>query len=513
MGALKLRVGGSWVTIPGYGNTIGVPAGGVAGDLLVKNSATAGDALWGTTIPKLKLTPGNVVGLDLLNPALQIGESTGQNLVAYWSGLMSRDNGAAAIMRLNYYGGEVIVNGGGAASTKLTVAEPTGTGKRAMVDIGTWEFGQDQSNNGTKDFYLYAGAFGTAFNINAAGNLMALGTGVTNYKLQVGSAGAATLQVGDDAYFQDANLTNGLVLKGVANGGLGVLAFGSTSNRIGYDGELRLIASATMTVQADTLNVLNTVSNTWRMRHNGAFEVWGSTTIHGNLSSDNGVYCGSGEYFRVVGAGGIFFNDTNTGWIGGPIASWMQTYGGSWVCFNGGLAMANGSNQGCPIRLYSRDDNSHILQFSRAVPAGSGEACDGPMLRGYGTVYLTTMLGGQFFLASGGSVFINAGKSYLTFSSREHKDNIVMLDPDESLDMVRRWQPVEFDLKADGTHAEGFIAEDHVAVTPAMVHVCGPDSERPGWANAVDPGLGVVRLAGAVQALLRRVEQLEGKAA
>ena len=121
--------------------------------------------------------------------------------------------------------------------------------------------------------------------------------------------------------------------------------------------------------------------------------------------------------------------------------------------------------------------------------------------------------GNQLYLASSNGVFINAAANYNKFSSRELKENIIPLNSDESLDMVSRWQPVEFDLISDGTHMEGFISEDHVKVTPSMVNVCGPESKRPGWANAISYEQGTIRLTGAVQALLRRIEELERKVA
>ena len=157
MGVLKARVGGAWQNI---GNGGGLsPAGGVAGDVLLKMSATAFDAVWGTTMPKLKLTPGNVVGLDQNNPALQIGEETGQNLIGYWSGLMSRNNGAAATLRLNYYGGVVSIGGGNADQfpNNFQVSETAhATSRRAAMWMGNgWTIGQDYAANGVKDFYIY----------------------------------------------------------------------------------------------------------------------------------------------------------------------------------------------------------------------------------------------------------------------------------------------------------------------------------------------------------------------
>jgi hypothetical protein len=515
MGALKVRVGGSWVTIPGYGNTLGVPAGGVASDFLLKNSATDGDARWGTTTAKLKLTPGDTVGLDLQNPALQIGEQTGQNLVAYWGGLISRNNGAAAILRLNYYGGNVSLFGGAAGASALLLGEPTGTGKRTMLDIGGWEFGQDQSNNGTKDFYLYAGAFGTAFNINAAGNTMLLGTGVSNYKLQVGQSGAATLQVGDDAYFIDANLTNGLSLRGLANAAYGSLYFGNgNANRIGYDGEFRLVAGVTLTVSADNFQVLNSAGSAWKFRHNGTtFENWGNATFYNDIAASGNITAGAiyaTNWLRARTNTGLYLEDRAVGWNSNN-SNWMELYGGS------GMSILNSQM----IRFNGSTDGNHGIGYNSSVPTGSGEASNGPRVFGWSSVWLHNVGNNKsFYLSSNGNVFVNSGCTYNVFSSREFKDNIVPLSPDACLDTVRQWRPVEFDYRDDEQgyaparrHAEGFISEEMVLVTPSVVNVTDPDAETPNWPNAIAYDQLTVHLTGAVQALLARIEQLERKAA
>jgi len=466
MGVLKARVGGAWVNVGVNGGPL--PPGGVLGDILVKNSATNSDALWGTTMPKLKLTPGDVVGLDQTNPALMIGEPIGQNLAAYWGGLQSRNNSAASTLRFNYYGGEVIAGGGNAAQYPggLTIANSAhATSKRAQLNIGTdpgWQIGQDLSANGTKDLYVYQQTNGrTPFHINAAADFLTL------------LGGGGTIKLPDTAWlrsgsYQFTSATGGSVL----------------------------------------------------FSHNGTnFDVNGSAYFSGE------VYGGNNFWFRVRGNTGIHWESWGGGW-NMTDATYMRCYGGKTIYTSGnilcdGTVIAPGvnvsaslnMNRGCYIRLSGSADNNHRLNHTTGTPAGSGEAMDGPQLVGYNNVILQSITGAQFMLSTGGNTFINAGKSYTTFSSREHKENIMPLDPDESLEMVRRWRPVEFDLNTDGTHAEGFISEDHVHVTPAMVNVCAPDSLRPGWANSVDYGGGTVRLTGAVQALLRRIEQLEGRAA
>src|SRR6187399_1966023 len=107
MGVLKVRVGGAWQSLGSAGGP--QPAGGVLGDILVKQSATLSDATWGTAMPKLNLTQPytGYVGLTGV-PTLQIGPTADQNTALYATGIQQRNNGAVALFRLNYYGGSVV---------------------------------------------------------------------------------------------------------------------------------------------------------------------------------------------------------------------------------------------------------------------------------------------------------------------------------------------------------------------------------------------------------------------
>jgi hypothetical protein len=465
MGVLKARVGGAWVNVGVNGGPL--PPGGVLGDILVKQSATLSDATWGTTMPKLSLTSlvdGTLAGVD--TTPLTLGSNTGYNVIAFRSGIQGRNNGAASMLYLNYLGGEVIAGGGNAAQYPggLTIANSAhATSKRAQLNIGTdpgWQIGQDLSANGTKDLYVYQQTNGrTPFHINAAADFLTL------------LGGGGTIKLPDTAWLRSGNYqftsaTGGSVL----------------------------------------------------FSHNGTnFDVNGSAYFSGE------VYGGNNFWFRVRGNTGIHWESWGGGWNMSD-ATYMRCYGGKTIYTSGnmqcdGTATCGAVNTGTVnvtrggyIRLSGSADNNHRINHTSGTPAGSGEAMDGPQLVGYLNVLLVTIGGAQFMLAQNGNTFINAGRSYTTFSSREHKEHITSLDPDECLDHVRRWRPVEFDLIANGHHAEGFISEDHVEVTPSMVNVCAPDSERPGWANAVDYAGGTVRLTGAVQALLRRIEALENAA-
>lgn len=159
MGALKVRVGGAWVTIPGYGNTVGVPLGGVLGDVLIKNSAVAGDARWGTNPPKLNLTSTVFAAINDDAVPLILGDIAAFNTVGYQAGFQARNAGAATILRLNYFGGQVIVGGAGAdqwANTLSISDSAHATSRRAGLGLGTgWVIGQDYGAIGTKDFYIF----------------------------------------------------------------------------------------------------------------------------------------------------------------------------------------------------------------------------------------------------------------------------------------------------------------------------------------------------------------------
>jgi hypothetical protein len=212
------------VQVTGHAAPIQPMPGGSAGDVILKNTSTPGDASWTKTIPNLtvtNLTAGTIVGaatattlratssteLDLASTAhgLQIGPSAGINLAADMDEIQARNNGAASALNLNPHGGTVTHGGALAAVLGLTAGTgetsitPTGltipatghaTSRRAGITLGTWQLGQDLSANGGLDWFLWNGA--SRIGVTAAGAVSMPGT-VTTGPLNAGAISAASL--------------------------------------------------------------------------------------------------------------------------------------------------------------------------------------------------------------------------------------------------------------------------------------------------------------------------------
>lgn len=486
-GVLKAKVDGTWVPIVGPGQ--GVPAGGVAGDIMIKTSVNPYATRWGTDVPKLTVGGGS----DQWQNVLQVVDST------------------------------------------------HATSRRAAIALGSgWGVGQDLNANGTKDLYIYnVTNTRESIRIDTTGRVFSFGDGGAQTDIylagiqttgnlatspRVSSNGAwLDMHAKTDAYVDGDNIYFRTAAYGakVTMSSNGFVYFNGTNSRIADNGEFRIIAGGTtMTFQADNFQVLNTAGSAWKFRHNGStFECWGNMYAYNdvivtyNITSST-IYCSN--WLRARGDTGLYLEDRAVGW-NAPTANVMSLYGGYGISINSGQY----------FRFYAATDGNHLLQYQGSTPSGSGEASNGPMLQGYGTVWLHTMLNKNLFLASGGSIFINAGNSYLTFSSREMKHNIKPLDAERALLMIKQWRPVEYDWNEDldtpHQRGFGFIAEDHVEVLPEMCHTQqpgwdGPESERcvvhrPGWTNAIDYPAAVPWLTGAVQALLMRVEDLESQLA
>jgi len=449
MGVLKVRSNGAWIDVGVGGGPL--PPGGVAGDILVKNSATNSDALWGTAMPRLTLTSSTAMTtLTQADTGLQLGLASGPNMIFDRNSIQARDNGAAASISINELGAQVIVGGGTDPylNTLMIRESAHATSRRAALAIGTgWGIGQDLNANGGKDFYVFSNTGNrTVMSITNTGDIINMGGGISGFKLVVGGPGAATLQVGDDCFFQDLNITNGIALRGIANAGLGKLGFGTGADSIGYDGELRAVASNTFTIQANTVNCLNSASNAWKFRSdaNNVFETWGQFTAHGSIYADNELYTGTNCWFRVRGGGtGIYWESYGAGWYM-PDSGRIRVYGSKLVS----------SDKWCGAMYYDQS----FFSDPGASMAGYGWHPGG--IAGALRMQVNSPQY-HFNNTDGGGYYNTVASSYNLGSSKRYKQEIVSairtlpeLPHNPVATMVRGLRPVWYRQREDNTMME-----------------------------------------------------------
>jgi hypothetical protein len=506
MGILYAKVGGTFVPIAQSGpqgpSGGPVPVGGAVGDVIIKSGAADFAVRWGYDPPKLSLTSSVILDLASTTHPLTLGPTTSYNVAISSDRIQCRNNGAVAVLRLNHYGGQVIVGGVGNTDqylNTLQVAETAhATSRRAAIALGLgWGIGQDIQANGTKDFYIYQNANSRTSLAISADGLSVTTAGYLNIgnNLRLGGASGPTINTDGDYIHLNSD------------------------SSCYYDGNnhyWRSVGGGTSKMTLDGSHNLTVVGN---------------VTANGNLMSGNSVYTGNNQWFRCSGQGGLFF-EAYGGGFQMVDTTWIRTYGSKNFYCNSELraqtlsfdGSCNVTSPGLYFRCYNGSDNNHKLLYANATPTGSGEASNGPQLSGYSSVWLYNMIGNKnCYMSSSGNLFLSAGCTYNVFSSRDFKHNIKTLDPERALLMVRRWNPVEYDWNEDlntpHPHGFGFISEDHAEVLPEMCHIYGeghdgPENERlvvhrPGWAAAVDYSGGVPWLAGAIQALLMRIEALE----
>jgi len=177
MGVLKVRVGGAWQSLGSAGGPL--PAGGVLGDILVKQSSALSDALWSTTMPKLALTSTAPLALTSTNHPLTISSPAGYNLALSTTQIQARNSNSVTTMQLNPLGGLVNIGVTDASvyPPGLQITESIhATSRRAQIQIGSgWQIGQDYSANGTKDLYVYSSVNARVpLSINAGGTQVVL---------------------------------------------------------------------------------------------------------------------------------------------------------------------------------------------------------------------------------------------------------------------------------------------------------------------------------------------------
>lgn len=260
-----------WLTLPvtvaaNYGFTTGIPGnnvsvrvvvqtvghtapmpGGVAGDVILKQSAAPGDAIWTKTIPALTVTNLTAPSLGTTNLSvsgsinaasavdatlattthpLTLGVVGGANLALSRNIIQARSNGAAATLSLNPLGGTIQLGGGGTPAQQVRIGDDA-----YLTDINAAHTMALISTSSASDGWL---RLGSQAEIRGASTLLQLKGGPSLY------------MDGDSQYFRNAAGTNQMTLGGsllIINqaGGAEALRFPNSGNyQSWYDGSGRI---------------------------------------------------------------------------------------------------------------------------------------------------------------------------------------------------------------------------------------------------------------------------------
>ena len=142
MGVLYAKVGGQFVQIAQTGppGPAGgpVPVGGAVGDLIIKSGAADFAVRWGYDPPKLSIpnpADPSVTSTPATGDPFVVGTIASSNIALYRGGIMARNNGAVNILRLNYYGGTVVIGGGDNSQFPVALQLGEGAGHAGEAEL------------------------------------------------------------------------------------------------------------------------------------------------------------------------------------------------------------------------------------------------------------------------------------------------------------------------------------------------------------------------------------------
>ena len=523
MGVLRARVSGAWVDVGIAGGPL--PPGGATGEILVKITATDGDALWRTALPKLELTStANLTNLTQSDTALLLGASSAANLIFDRNSVQARNNGATATFYVNPLGGTVdlsavsgLVEVGSASTPGVSAiglrvnAPASGTTKRASVRIGNWAFHQDVAANGTTDFVLYETTAGVVHSYHQAGKM-------TNFHGEV-IIGRHPTHLAAGMWKASSGFAPGTAYM--------MLFFGANLlwNSDGGDIELRIDNAAKLTVnRANNRINIDAANGIYFPAGNGGWYMSDTTYIraHGNKT----IYTGG----NILAGGNIDAQANMT--VAGSISANSNIYGDR--------PAAAGTSTWGYMQFIARSNAAGTTGVAGISfnPANAGVA---PIMRCYGNTGE-----GFHFRSNPDTAYIGLNASaFAVGSSVRTKQDIEELDDKIVMDLARQVQPIRFryrerpqtlrtevenpeiedwvsydhdcsidncDGNADDpccitlnyTPRFGFTAEDMALIMPEMVEL---DEYR--LPSGIDTAqVASVALAG-VGALVRRIEELE----
>lgn len=307
-----LRADGTW-GVPSGG---ALPAGGVLGDILVKQSASAGDATWGTALPKLNLTSTVRPDLTTTAAALIAGAMTDNHIVLGADRIQARSSALAGIpMFLNYFGGDVVIGGGAHAGLTIQARNATGRGL-SIINLSPTA----TSEGGELELVGWSGNPNIQID-NFAGQLRVLMAGAYgSVGLTLSTTGALSVpsafnfnQYGGGWFMQDSQWMR------TSNGKSIFTGAGTVRSQSGFEAE-----KGGGNLWLWNPNDLDTGVYYWTDNDIGFLTAGGGAlrcTSNGVISyrdhyMDAECYSGVNRWFRVRGGGcGLYWQDYDGGWM------------------------------------------------------------------------------------------------------------------------------------------------------------------------------------------------------
>ena len=239
----------------------------------------------------------------------------------------------------------------------------------------------------------------------------------------------------------NANVTTNLVLSG------------GTENGVAYlNGSKVLTTGSALTFNGTTLT--------------------GTQSTAAQISLNNS----SGNYLLLTAAGGGSFIDNRiangpTTFRNGGAFTW-STYGGSdrmTLDSSGNLLVGTTSNSGSTDKLHV-DGNIGITKSNGNAPQINFDSSNANI------EFVNRNSGGAktfswYYAVSGGGTPATLSTSGVWTNSSDARGKENISDILYGLDTVMSLQPRQYDVKSDGSHAIGFVAQEVLPVVPELVHV------------------------------------------
>lgn len=271
-------------------------------------------------------------------------------------------------------------------------------------------------------------------------------------------------------------------------------AFGSSANQnafLGFAGNSAIrgnfnTAVGSQALFSTTSGVGSTAIGTDALFHNttGSGVALGGSTLYNNTTGTGNTAIGpyalssntTADWNTAIGQQALLNNTTGTfNNASGTIALESNTTGNNNTAAGFGALMNNntGSNNAAFGYNAGPDANSTNLDYATAIGAGAVVSASNALVLG-GPLGSSSMVKVGIGTATPSHVFTiaqSAGKAisdgWTTYSSRRWKDNIQTLQ--DALGKVEHLRGVSYDLKANGKHEVGVIAEEVGAVVPEVV--------------------------------------------